>query len=215
MSTIDCCPPSERRLSTEVRRSAAISSPRPWKDQCGRDAQGASTGMECAPPLEHAAGFSCGSLWRHGHEPPVGRHDHEDRVGPICEQDYGSKHPAPVEGTQLVLNAGRKVGGREVDYDGLVGPVLFGRDREFESPSLQRRVRLSPASAFEAREPRPSARVCAAGLAPGRQRRSACFDSAPTCGNISAGPYSSTAVPVTVVGENTMPAPTKSGLLRA
>jgi hypothetical protein len=49
---------------------------------------------------------------------------------------------------------------------------------------------------------------------PGRQRRSVCFDSAPTCGNISLGPYSSTGVPVTVVGENTLPAPTKSGVLR-
>jgi len=49
---------------------------------------------------------------------------------------------------------------------------------------------------------------------PGRQRRSACIDSAPTCRNISVGPYSSTAVPVTVADENTMPAPTKSGLLR-
>jgi hypothetical protein len=48
----------------------------------------------------------------------------------------------------------------------------------------------------------------------GRQRRAGCFDTAATGGNISVGPYSSTAVPVTVVGENTMPAPTKSGLLR-
>src|SRR5205823_9899727 len=40
-------------------------------------------------------------------------------------------------------------------------------DRWFESTSLQRRVRLSPASAFEGREPRLSTRVCAAGVAPG------------------------------------------------
>jgi hypothetical protein len=31
---------------------------------------------------------------------------------------------------------------------------------------------------------------------PGRQRRAGCFDIAPTGGNISAGPYSSTAVPL-------------------
>src|SRR6266550_1310561 len=86
--------------------------------------------------------------------------------------------------------------------------------RKFESISLQQRVCLSAASTFEGPEPRLSARVCAAGLATGSERRSACFDSAPTCGNVSVGPYSSTAVPVTVVGENAMPAPTKSGLLR-
>src|SRR6476620_8179914 len=40
-------------------------------------------------------------------------------------------------------------------------------DRWFESTSLQRRVCLSPGSAFEGREPRLSARVSAAGLATG------------------------------------------------
>ena len=41
----------------------------------------------------------------------------------------------------------------------------FERDRGFESSSLQRTVRLSPEAAFVGREPRLSARVCAAGLA--------------------------------------------------
>jgi hypothetical protein len=59
----------------------------------------------------------------------------------------------------------------------LIGPASpFGnsrgtfrkqRDRWFESGSLQRRVCLSPESAFGGREPRLSARVCAAGLATG------------------------------------------------
>src|SRR5258708_25376603 len=40
-------------------------------------------------------------------------------------------------------------------------------DRWFESTSLQRRVRLSPGAAFEGRERRLSARLCAAGLATG------------------------------------------------
>jgi hypothetical protein len=44
-------------------------------------------------------------------------------------------------------------------------PVSCTRDRWFESVSLQQTVRLSPASAFERREPRLSARVCAARLA--------------------------------------------------
>src|SRR6202043_3234163 len=39
--------------------------------------------------------------------------------------------------------------------------------REFESISLQQTVRLSPASAFEGREPRLSARVSAGGVATG------------------------------------------------
>src|ERR1700730_1137408 len=41
-------------------------------------------------------------------------------------------------------------------------PLLCERDRKFESISLQRRVSLSPASAFIGREPRLSARVCTA-----------------------------------------------------
>src|SRR5271169_4808947 len=49
------------------------------------------------------------------------------------------------------------------------------RDRKFESISLQRRVCLSPESAFVGQEPRLSARVCAAGLASGSaETRRAC-----------------------------------------
>src|SRR5689334_20177305 len=45
--------------------------------------------------------------------------------------------------------------------------VFPRRDRWFESISLQRTVRLSHRSAFEAREPGLFARLWAAGLAPG------------------------------------------------
>jgi hypothetical protein len=45
------------------------------------------------------------------------------------------------------------------------------RYQKFESISLQRTVRLSPAATFERREPRLSARVCEAGLGLGSQRR--------------------------------------------
>ena len=45
-------------------------------------------------------------------------------------------------------------------------PPVYG-DRWFESGSLQRTVRLSPGAAVESREPRLSARLCAAGLATG------------------------------------------------
>ena len=43
----------------------------------------------------------------------------------------------------------------------------FARNRKFESISLQRTVRLSPAATFERRERRLSARVCEAGLGAG------------------------------------------------
>src|SRR4029077_12051126 len=75
-------------------------------------------------------------------------------------------------------------------------PLFLTRDRWFESGSLQRRVCLSPVSAFEGREPRLSARVCAAGLATGWAETRRAFHFAPTGGNISAGPYSSTGVPL-------------------
>lgn len=42
---------------------------------------------------------------------------------------------------------------------------------------------------------------------PGRQRHAGRENTWPKGGDISVGPYSSTAVPVTVVGENTMPPP--------
>src|ERR1700730_3931493 len=87
-------------------------------------------------------------------------------------------------------------------------------DRGFESCSLQQRVSLSAASAFEGREPRLSARVWAAGLATRSAETRRAFQFAPTCGNISVGPYSSTAVPLMWSGEDPTPIPTKSGLPR-
>ena len=56
--------------------------------------------MERPPPLDQLARFRRGGLRWRVHELPVGRHDHEDRVGPISEQDDGSKQPTPVEGAQ-------------------------------------------------------------------------------------------------------------------
>ena len=72
-------------------------------------------------------------------------------------------------------------------------PLFLTRDRWFESGSLQRRVRLSPRAAFGCREPRLSARLCGVAWRPGRQRRAGRFKIALTGGNISVGPYSSTA----------------------
>src|ERR1700730_9214362 len=72
--------------------------------------------------------------------------------------------------------------------------VRFARDRGFESTSLQQTVCLSPANVFEGREPRLSARVSAAGLATGSAETRRVFQFAPVGGNISVGPYSSTAL---------------------
>jgi hypothetical protein len=68
--------------------------------------------------------------------------------------------------------------------------------RWFESISLQQTVCLSPANVFEGREPRLSARVSAAGLATGSAETRRVFQFAPVGGNISVGPYSSTALPL-------------------
>ena len=45
---------------------------------------------------------------------------------------------------------------------------------------------------------------------PGRQRRAGCYEIAPTGGNISVAPYSSTAAPLMGVGANATPVPIKS-----
>ena len=72
----------------------------------------------------------------------------------------------------------------------------LARNRKFESISLQQTVCLSPANVFEGREPRLSARGSAAGLATGSAETRRVFQFAPVGGNISVGPYSSTALPL-------------------
>src|ERR1700732_904289 len=72
----------------------------------------------------------------------------------------------------------------------------LARNRKFESISLQQTVSLSPAAAFQGREPRFSARVWAAGLATGSAETRQTLHCGPTGCNISVGPYSSTAVPL-------------------
>jgi hypothetical protein len=84
-------------------------------------------------------------------------------------------------------------------------------DRRFESRSLQRRVRLSPGAAFEGREPRLTARLCAAGLATGSAERRMMFEDSAyrrqyLCRAIFQ--YRSAA---DGVGENATPVPIKSG----
>ena len=91
---------------------------------------------------------------------------------------------------------------RRGDLDGGARPDL-ARNRKFESISLQRTVRLSPAPLSKAENlgfPRGCGRL---GWRLGRQRRAGCFEIAPTGGNISVEPYSSTAVPL--MGSARMP----------
>src|SRR4029077_20614946 len=80
--------------------------------------------------------------------------------------------------------------------DTKISRFLLARNRWFESISLQQTVCLSPAATAERREPRLSARVWAAGLTTGSAETRQAFHCAPTGGNVSAGPYSSTAVPL-------------------
>ena len=70
------------------------------------------------------------------------------------------------------------------------------RYRKFESISLQQTVRLSPAATFERQEPGLSPQVCEVRLTTGSAETQQAFHCAPTGGNVSAGPYSSTAVPL-------------------
>src|SRR5260370_24170229 len=72
----------------------------PQKDQGSRKAENTSAGMESAPPLKHTPRFSRGGLRWRVHETVVRRRDHEQRVRPICEQDYGSNQPTPISGAE-------------------------------------------------------------------------------------------------------------------
>ena len=54
--------------------------------------------MKETPPSDHAARFSRGGARRRIHQAAIDRHDHNDRVGPIYEQDGGSEQPTPLEG---------------------------------------------------------------------------------------------------------------------
>ena len=93
-------------------------------------------------------------------------------------------------------------------------PFSLTGDRGFESISLQRRVCLSPEAACEGREPRLSARLCAAGVATGSTETRTVFRYRANGGSISAGLYSSTAVPLMWFAR-TPSGPMKSCLLRA
>jgi len=92
--------------------------------------------------------------------------------------------------------------------------VLAGRNRGFESISLQQTVSLSPAAAFEGREPRFSARVWAAGLATGSARDAPGFPLRANRRQYLCRAIFQYRSADEVVHENAAPVPTKLGLLR-
>jgi hypothetical protein len=69
----------------------------PQKYESCDQPKNASSGMKNAPPPDHAARFSRGTARRCVHQAAIGRHDHEDRVGPIYQQGGGSDQPSPLE----------------------------------------------------------------------------------------------------------------------
>ena len=100
---------------------------------------------------------------------------------------------------------------RERDTETDQNAGTFRGTEWFKSISLQRTVRLSPAPLSKAENlgfPRGCGRL---GWRLGRQRRAGCFEIAPTGGNISVGPYSSTAVPLMGSARMPRPVPIKSG----
>src|SRR6202023_1681455 len=120
-----------------------------------------------------------------------------DRVQPTAigspPDSFRLREMASVPDSALVPSAERERGIEKTDE---LRRLKNARNRKFESISLQQTVSLSPAAAFEGREPRFSARVWAAGLATGSAETRQALHCGPTGGNISVGPYSSTAVPL-------------------
>ena len=101
-----------------------------------------------------------------------------------------SDRPVPPRGGERFLRRRRACWERGVSKS----VVLLTGDRGFESISLQQTVRLSPAATFERQEPGLSPQVCEVRLTTGSAETQQAFHCAPTGGNVSARPYSSTAV---------------------
>src|SRR5215468_6310605 len=78
------------RRDEETTVEVPASSLSPEENQRCREPENTPPCMENAPPPDHTACLGCYGLRRCIHETAVGWHDHEDRVGPICEQDRGT-----------------------------------------------------------------------------------------------------------------------------
>src|SRR3984893_1979292 len=125
------------------------------------------------PENEVRSGLSAGGRWirtfgsRTRHQAVRPRRGRFPVIGssPHWPGGTGISNLRPLAGWISALERGRFQGHKQKRKPKSVAP--FARNRKFESISLQRRVRLSPQAAFEGREPRLSARLCAAGLATG------------------------------------------------
>src|SRR5262249_4447919 len=88
------------RRDEETTVEVPASSLSPQKYESCDEPKSTAAGMEKPPLPNQAARFGGGSLRRRVHETAVGRHDHENRVGPICEQDHGTEQPTPIEAAE-------------------------------------------------------------------------------------------------------------------
>ncbi len=70
----------------------------PQKCEAGREAKGGAHRVKRTPPLDHGLAFGT-SRGRIGcHKPVVGRHDDEERDGPVRDQQHRPDHPPDVPG---------------------------------------------------------------------------------------------------------------------
>ena len=67
----------------------------------GGSARDAAVGMEGPHRATIRRVSAVMASGRRVHQTAVGRHDHEDRVGPVCEQDHGSQQRTPIEGAEI------------------------------------------------------------------------------------------------------------------
>jgi len=138
------------------------------RPRAGRGAQTSCQGVR-VPESQVRNGLPAGGRWIRTIGPPVNDQlvetvlfdfPAEARVGDLnCAICAAISAGTITSATTTTASAGD--GGR------LKTAALLTGDRWFESCSLQRTVRLSPAATFERREPRLSARVCEAGLGAG------------------------------------------------
>jgi hypothetical protein len=99
------CPPAIVRPRELRNPEVGTSWLSPAENQSRREPENTSPGMENTPPPDHASCIGRDGLGRRVHETAVGRHNHEDRVGPICEQDQGTEEPTPIAGSSTSRTA--------------------------------------------------------------------------------------------------------------
>jgi hypothetical protein len=79
--------------------------------------------MENAPPTNHAARFSRGTARRRVHQAAIDWHNHDDRVGPIYEQDRGAEQPTPLEGAEKRNGPEKAADNREARLHYVATPI--------------------------------------------------------------------------------------------